>query len=395
MRAKNGKGTIVKKGNTFFLGIRKGKVNGRYIKKWIKLKAATPEAAETERDDINTDRRRNVFVEPSAVTVEKFAKVFLSDMNRAVNRGRIAKATYEWYEKRLRLHILPEIGGLKLTEVKKRDLQNLYDDLYEQSTSKAEGAYRILHRLWAVAIENDDLDIKYNLAEKIEHGEKEKYIPKVWTGKQITYFLHHAKERRYYELFLMGFGAGMRLGEILGLTWDCIDHKDMVIHVKRSITLNKVYDLENIETLLKKTKNQSSKRDIRMLPIVSDALKALKTKQVAEELQAKKYYKLELVFTTKDGRPVNYSNIRDNYWMWLIDQINNDEHPLPYIKLHGMRHSCATWLYDELEVPLEIIQDILGHAVPQTTKQMYVHKTVRSQNHAMELVNEKFKEAGL
>jgi hypothetical protein len=26
---------------------------------------------------------------------------------------------------------------------------------------------------------------------------------------------------------------------------------------------------------------------------------------------------------------------------------------------------------------------------------MYVHKTVRSQNHAMELVNEKFKEAGL
>jgi hypothetical protein len=64
----------------------------------------------------------------------------------------------------------------------------------------------------------------------------------------------------------------------------------MVIHVKRSITLNKVYNLENIETLLKKTKNQSSKRDIRMLPIVSDALKELKTKQAAEELQAKKYY---------------------------------------------------------------------------------------------------------
>jgi hypothetical protein len=41
------------------------------------------------------------------------------------------------------------------------------------------------------------------------------------------------------------------------------------------------------------------------------------------------------------------------------------------------------------------IQDILGRAVPQTTKQMYVHKTVRSQNHAMELINEKFKEAGL
>jgi integrase len=307
MREKNGKGTIVKKGETYFLGINKGKINDEYKKKWIKLKAKTLETAKDERDDINTDRRRNVFVEPSAVTVEKFAQVFLSDMERAVKRGRIAKATYEWYEKRLRLHILPEIGGLKLTEVKKRDLQNLYDDLYEESYSKAEAAYRALHKLWEVAIQDDDLDIKYNLTEKIERAEKEKYIAPTWAGKQITYFLQHAKERRYYELFLMGFGAGMRLGEILGLTWDCIDHKNMVIHIKRSITLNKVYDLESIETLLKKTKNQSSVRDIRMLPIVSEALKELKKKQAAEELQqAKKYYKFGLVFTTKDGRPVNY-----------------------------------------------------------------------------------------
>jgi len=395
VREKNGKGTIIKRGDAYFLGIRKGKINGEYIKKWIKLKAKTLETAKDERDDINTDRRRNVFVEPTAVTVEKYAKIFLEDTQRAVSRGRIAKGTYEWYEKRLRLHIIPEIGGLKLTEIKARDLQNLYDDLYEQSTCKAESAYRILHKLWAVIIEDDDLDIKYNLAEKIKRGEKEKYIAPTWTGKQITYFLQHAKERRYYELFLMGFGAGMRLGEIMGLTWDCIDFKNMVIHIKRSITLNKVYDLENIKTLLKKTKNQSSIRDIRMLPVVSDALRELKKKQRAEELKAKRYYDFELVIATQDGRPVNYSNIRDNYWAWLIDQINNEDNPLPYIKLHGMRHSCATWLYDELGVPLEIIQDILGHAVPQTTKQMYVHKTVRSQDHAMELINQKFREAGL
>jgi hypothetical protein len=119
MREKNGKGTIIKRGNTYFLGIRKGKINGKYIKKWIKLKATTPEEATNERDDINTDRRRNVFVEPTAVTVEKYVKIFLEDTQRAVSRGRIAKGTYEWYEKRLRLHIIPEIGGLKLTEVTK------------------------------------------------------------------------------------------------------------------------------------------------------------------------------------------------------------------------------------------------------------------------------------
>jgi integrase len=132
-----------------------------------------------------------------------------------------------------------------------------------------------------------------------------------------------------------------------------------------------------------------------MLPIISEALKELIKKQASERSEIEKYHNLNLVTATQDGRPVNYSNIRENYWKWLIDQINNNENSLPYIKLHGMRHSCATWLYDELGVPLEIIQDILGHAVPQTTKQLYIHKTVRSQNHAMELVNQKFKEAGL
>jgi hypothetical protein len=85
MRTKNGKGTIVKKGDTYFLGINKGKIDGKYKKKWIILKATTLEAAENERDDINTDRHRNVFVEPTTVIVEKFSKIFLSDMQRAVS----------------------------------------------------------------------------------------------------------------------------------------------------------------------------------------------------------------------------------------------------------------------------------------------------------------------
>ena len=181
----------------------------------------------------------------------------------------------------------------------------------------------------------------------------------------------------------------MRLGEILGLTWENIDHKNMMIHVKRSITLNKPYELEDIENLLKKTKTVNSVRAIRMLPVVSEALKTLRKRQAAEELACQNYYKLGLVFTTEDGRPVNYSNLRENYWKWLIEQLD-----LPYIKPHGMRHSCATWLY-EMGVPIEVIQDILGHSVPAITKQLYVHPTVKAQDGAAGMLNDLFKRAGL
>jgi integrase len=386
-----GKGHIAKKGDKYYLVLSRG---SKRPPKWVQMKATTDEEAEKERDEVAVDRRRNVWTEPTKITVDDFAGQFLADMDRAVQRKRKAKATYEWYEKRLRLHILPKIGGLRFHEVKARDLQNLYDDLYYESTNKAESAYRILHALWSAAVEDDDLDIKYNLADKIKRPDKDKYIPPHWTGDQITYFLQNAKERRYYEVFLLGFGAGMRLGEILGLTWDNIDHKNMMIHVKRSITLNKPYELEDIENLLKKTKTVNSVRTIRMLPVVSEALKLLKKKQAAEELACKNYYKLGLVFTTEDGRPVNYSNLRENYWKWLIDQLNNEERPLPYMKPHGMRHSCATWLY-EMGVPIEVIQDILGHSVPAITKQLYVHPTVKAQDGAAGMLNDLFKRAGL
>jgi integrase len=381
-----GKGHIAKKGDKYYLVISRG---SNRPPKWVQMRATTPEAAELERDDIAVDRRRNVWTEPTKITVDDFAQQFLTDMDRAVKRGRKAKATYEWYEKRLRLHILPEIGGLRFHEVKARDLQNLYDDLYYESANKAEAVYRILHALWNAAVEDDDLDIKYNLADKIKRAEKDKIIPATWTGDQITHFLLNAKKRRYYEVFLLGFGAGMRLGEILGLTWENIDHKNMMIHVKRSITLNKPYELEDIKNLLKKTKTVNSVRAIRMLPIVSEALKTLRKRQAAEELACQNYHKLGLVFTTEDGRPVNYSNLRENYWKWLIEQLD-----LPYIKPHGMRHSCATWLY-EMGESIEVIQDILGHSVSAITKQLYVHPTVKAQDGAAGMLNDLFKRAGL
>jgi integrase len=386
-----GKGHIAKKGDKYYLVLSRG---SKRPPKWIKMKATTDEAAELERDEIAVDRRRNVWMEPNKTTFDDFTDVFLKDMNKAVERKRKAKATYEWYEQRLRNHILPVIGWQRIQEIKKRDLQDLYDDIYEESPNMAEAVYRILHAMWAAMIREEDLNIENNLAEKIERAEKEDYEAPTWTGKQVTYFLKNAKETfniRFYGIFLLGFAAGMRLGEILGLTLEDVDHKNMVIHVRRSITLNKPYDYNN---LFKKTKTYSSKRDIRMIPAVSDTLKELRKQQIMEELACKDYHKLGLVFTMSDGRPINYSNLRENYWFRLIDQLNSEKNPLPPMKLHSMRHSCATWLLNELHVPLDIIQSILGHSTKEMTK-LYAHAGAGAQDPAMELVNEQFRQAGL
>lgn len=145
---------------------------------------------------------------------------------------------------------------------------------------------------------------------------------------------------------------------------------------------------------LKKQKQLILTVQLECYQFISEALKKLSTRQKEERIATKEYHKLNLVFATEDGRPVNYSNLRENYWFRLIDKLNSEEYPLPKIKIHGMRHSCATWLY-EMGVPIEVIQDILGHSVPQITKLLYVHPTVKAQDRAMSMMNDRFREAGL
>jgi len=55
---------------------------------------------------------------------------------------------------------------------------------------------------------------------------------------------------------------------------------------------------------------------------------------------------------------------------------------MPHVHFHDLRHSCATILLG-LEVPLDVVRDILGHTTIKTTER-YAHALVHRQRGAME-----------
>jgi integrase len=59
------------------------------------------------------------------------------------------------------------------------------------------------------------------------------------------------------------------------------------------------------------------------------------------------------------------------------------------IRFHDLRHSCATLLY-ELGVPIENIQDVLGHSTPVITKLLYVDGSEKVQRGAADRLGELF-----
>jgi integrase len=84
-----------------------------------------------------------------------------------------------------------------------------------------------------------------------------------------------------------------------------------------------------------------------------------------------------LLFTTGIGTPIEPRNINRHF-----DQLC-ERAGVRRIRVHDLRHSCATLLYDQ-GVTLDRIQDVLGHSSPTVTKTIYVEATRRVQQDAVD-----------
>ena len=74
----------------------------------------------------------------------------------------------------------------------------------------------------------------------------------------------------------------------------------------------------------------------------------------------------DLVFPSTVGTPLNPGNLWEAFRALLARA------GVPSIRLHDLRHSCATFLALQ-GVPPRTIMDILGHSDLSTTMQIYTH----------------------
>ncbi|MEW6274211.1 MAG: site-specific integrase [Bacillota bacterium] len=126
----------------------------------------------------------------------------------------------------------------------------------------------------------------------------------ILSPEEANRYLETAKDDRLYAAFLVELTTGLRRGELLALTWDCIDFARGTLAVKQS--LSRVRYVEEGFTRLEATdtKTEASKRTIPLLPEVMQELKRLKKKQAEEKLFFGPVYQdKNLVFANPDGRP--------------------------------------------------------------------------------------------
>ena len=142
--------------------------------------------------------------------------------------------------------------------------------------------------------------------------------------------------------FETAFVTGLRQGEQIALKPEDINWSKGILTIKRAATRN-----EDGKFMMGKTKNRFSRRSIKLLPIMLDALK--KQKVIYEQ------FKGEYFFCSPQGNIVNTNYLRKTVWEPALKKVDSK-----YREMKQTRHSFATNALSCGENPLWIAK-VMGH----------------------------------
>lgn len=280
----------------------------------------------------------------------------------------LSPTTVAWYGYVIAKHIAPELGQLRMSQLKPVHIQRLYAAKLQQvpggptpiSRSTARCIHRVLHAAMSSAVRLQV--IERNPCDAVEVPKGRRPQPRYWRPEEAARFLNAARNDRLFALFHLALGSGLRRGELLGLRWTDVDLD------RQTLTVSQVRVRAGDEVVTKEPKTPGSLRSIALSPDVCETLRRHREAQSREKLLMEEAYEDHgLVFAAVDGRPLNPDYIGCQYFRRLISLAG-----VPEINFHGLRHTHATLLALG-GVPLKTVSARLGHSSVKITGDIYSH----------------------
>lgn len=317
----------------------------------------------------------------------EYAKLWLKDYAE-IN---IKPSTLYGYKSCLNAHILPRFKDYKLSDITVYELEKFYNDLRKTKSLNPDsnGNHNLLSEA-VVRHQHSLLCVMLNTAVKWDFINFNPCLkltkPPTVTRKEMKFYDEEELKKLFQHLeyenltfktaiYLLTLG-GMRRGECLGLFWENIDFEKKTITIK-----NNLLNIREKGVYLDTPKTKKSKRTISLPDICFDLLKKLKAKQELEkEMFSNDWMDTEFVFKDEYG---NYYNPSRLSRQWVLFQ---KKHNLKHIRLHDLRHTCATYLLSH-NVPIATVSKKLGHSNIYTTLDVYTHSVDSDDVEASNLLN--------
>jgi integrase len=323
-------------------------------------------AARAWRAEAQTAVRRGAMRAPAAITVREAADELIEGMRSGRVRTRSGDpykpSAIRSYEAALRDRILPVLGGKRIGDVQRRDVQRLADDLLAEGRdpSTIRNALMPLRVIYRRALEDGDVAVNpcAHLRLPAVRGRRER-IASPDEAQQLL----AALPERDRPIWATALFAGLRRGELMALRWEDVDLAAGVIQIERSYDEKGRVEIE--------PKSRAGQRTIPIVGALRDVLVEHKARQERDS---------GLVFGSSAETPFQPSNL------WRRAQRAWKRAGVAPIGLHEARHTFASVLI-AAGVNAKAITTYMGHASIQTTYDLYGKLMPGSESEAAALVD--------
>lgn len=335
------------------------KKTGKQIQKSVYGK--TQKEVRQKLTGITAEIDDGTYMEPTKDTVSEWLDTWVE----TYVKYSVKAYTFDSYERTCNNHIKPALGNVKLSSLTAPQIQQFYNSLLTEkqlSAKTVKNIHGILHRALGQALKLGM--IRSNPTEICDLPKS--YRKEIVSMEQpdISRFLKEIRGHKFELVYLVTLFTGLREGEVLGLTWDCIDFERNCIFVKHQLQKTKKVGGEYI---LAPTKN-SRNRIITAAPSVMEVLKKQKSQQSQMQQLAGPAWNHErdLVFTNEFGGHLVHFTVYKHFKRIVKDMGMSSE------RFHDLRHSYAVVAIESGD-DIKTVQTNLGHATASFTLDVYGH----------------------
>lgn len=320
-------------------------------------------------------------------------------------------STLSCNQHRIRDYIIPYIGDVRIKDLTTHRLERFYQQLLTAPAVALKGRGQEERTISPSVVAKIHALLRSALNQAIRWGylqsqnpalvaEPPKYTKQerdTWTEREAQEALQLCEDPILKICMMLALGCSMRIGEILGLTWDCvhmdpelIEHGEAYLEVKKElqrVDIDSVTKLENqgradiISTFpcqisrscstvlaLKVPKTESSVRTIYLPNAVIAVLQQTRCHQERmKEALDSCYEDFNLVVAQDNGRPYEERRIMDKLRTLI------EEHSLKAVVFHSLRHTSTSLKLQISGGDIKTVQRDTGHSQSRMVTDVYSH----------------------
>lgn len=361
-------GSIQVKDGKYYAVLNLKNENGKRKQKWINtgytIRGNKKKAEKFLNEKIAEWDKKNIRY--CDLTVADYFENWLDNIKVEVKPN-----TYRSYHGNMINHIIPyfKSKGILLQDLKPYQLEDYYKYKLKPnskinspealSTTTIKHHHQNISKALSDAVRRGIL--YYNPATSARTPKQEKFKSEFLNPEQINEMLILFKDSIVYMPVMLCAVYGLRRSEALGLKWTHIDF------TSKSIRICETLQQHTGGSYTDSTKTESSNRTLPMTDDVYNVLIKHKQEQKQrKQLMGNYYVDSDFVCTWNNGKVITPNYLTKTFHS-VISKSN-----LPQIRLHDLRHSCASNLISNGKSVVEVAA-WLGHSSSSTTLNVYAH----------------------